>query len=84
MLKRLLAALALMLVALPAAAQTVTLDSPGRVLKVTMTLNGEGRMQYRIDRRGKPVVADSQLGFLFTDQPQMLRNFEVVRTRSGT
>ncbi|MEA1072896.1 glycoside hydrolase family 97 protein [Sphingomonas sp. LY160] len=80
MLKRLLAALALMLVALPAAAQTVTLDSPGRVLKVTMTLNGEGRMQYRIDRRGKPVVADSQLGFLFTDQPQMLRNFEVVRT----
>jgi len=82
MLKRLLAALALLFVAVPALAQDVTLDSPGNVLRVTLSLNGEGRAQYRVDRLGKPVIADSQLGFLFTDQPQMLRNFEITGQRA--
>jgi alpha-glucosidase len=83
MLTRLVAALALLFVSVPALAQTVTVDSPGNVLRVTLSLNGEGRAQYRVDRLGKPVIADSQLGFLFTDQPQMLRNFEVVGQHSS-
>jgi alpha-glucosidase len=78
MLTRLVAALALLFVSVPALAQTVVVNSPGNVLRVTLSLNGEGRTQYRVDRLGKPVIADSQLGFLFTDQPQMLRNFEIV------
>jgi alpha-glucosidase len=82
MLKRLLAVLALLFLAAPAIAQNVTLDSPGNVLRVTLSLNGEGRAQYRVDRLGKAVIADSQLGFLFTDQPQMLRNFEIVGRRT--
>jgi len=82
MLTRLLAALALLFLAAPAFAQNVTVDSPGNVLRITLSLNGEGRAQYRVDRLGKPVIADSQLGFLFTDQPQMLRNFEVVGQRT--
>ena len=82
MLKRLFAAFALIFITFPAAAQNVTVQSPGNVLAVTLSLNGEGRAQYRIDRLGKPVIADSQLGFLFTDQPQMLRNFEIVGQRS--
>ncbi len=82
MLTRLLAALALLFIAVPALAQTVAVDSPGNVLKVTLSLNGEGRAQYRVDRLGKPVAEDSQLGFLFTDQPQMLRNFEIVGQRT--
>ncbi len=81
MLTRLFAALALLFVAVPALAQTVTVESPGNVLKVTLSLNGEGRAQYRVDRLGKPVVEDSQLGFLFTNQQQMLRNFEIVGQR---
>ena len=82
MLTRLFAAFLLLFVTVPAVAQTVTVQSPGNVLAVTLSLNGEGRAQYRIDRSGKPVVADSQLGFLFTDQPQMLRNFEIVGQRT--
>jgi alpha-glucosidase len=82
MLKRLLAALAMLFFAVPALAQDVTVDSPDNVLRVTLSLNGEGRAQYRVDRLGKPVIADSQLGFLFTDQPQLLRNFEVVGQRT--
>ena len=80
MLTRLFAAIAL-LIAVPASAQTVSVSSPGNVIAVTLTLNGEGRMQYRVDRLANPVIADSQLGFLFTDQPQMLRNFEIVAQR---
>src|SRR5213075_1867559 len=82
MLKRLLAALAILLFAMPALAQNLRVDYPGNVLRVTLSLNGEGRAQYRVDRLGKPVIADSQLGFLFTDKPQMLRNFEVVGQRT--
>ena len=49
-----------------------------------MTLNGEGRVGYIVTRQGKPVIAESRLGFLFTDAPQLLRNFVVARqsTRS--
>jgi alpha-glucosidase len=83
MLKRLFTALFLLIVAVPAVAQTVTVQSPGNVLSVTLSLNGEGRAQYRVDRMGKPVIADSQLGFLFTDQPQMLRNFDIVGQRTS-
>ena len=82
MLKQLFAALCLLVCSVPAVAQTVAVQSPGNVLTVTISLNGEGRAQYRVDRQGKPVIADSQLGFLFTDQPQMLRNFEIVGQRT--
>ena len=75
MLTRLLALLAL-LIAAPAVAD-VSVSSPGGVLKVTIAAGGEGRVQYRVDRLGKPVIADSQLGFLFTDQPQFLRNWSI-------
>ena len=80
MLARLCLLLALLFAA-PAAAADVVMASPGKVLAVTLSLNGEGRANYRVDRLGKPVVTDSQLGFLFTDQPQMLRNFEIIAER---
>ena len=82
MLIRFFAALTLLLATVAAQAQDVSIASPGNVLAVTFSLNGEGRMQYRVDRLGKPVIADSQLGFLLTDQPQMLRNFAIVGQRT--
>jgi alpha-glucosidase len=82
MLKRLIAAVALLLAAAPALTQTANVQSPGNVLAVTLSLNGEGRTLYRVDRQGKPVIADSELGFLFTDQPQLLRNFEISGQRT--
>ena len=82
MLIRWLAA-ALLVLAAPAVAQEqYAVSSPNKVLTATLSLNGEGRVQYRVDRNGKPVIGESQLGFLFTDQPQMLRNFAVVGQRT--
>ncbi len=77
MMNRLCLLLVVLLYASPALAN-VTVRSPNKALAVTVTTNGEGRVQYRIERNGRPVVAESQLGFLFTDQPQMLRNFEIA------
>ncbi len=77
-------ALLLLIVARPVLAQQdIRVTSPNNVLAATISLNGEGRVQYRVDRNGQPVIGESQLGFLFTDQPQMLRNFAVVAQRTA-
>jgi alpha-glucosidase len=86
---RLIAALVLALVAFPAAAQTVAQAapaanvvanavSPSGTLKVDVTLSPDGRVGYQVSRLGAPVIADSRLGFLFTDAPEMLRNFQLA------
>ena len=83
------AAFVLCLFAFPAAAQGVDqpvqksdavahASSPAGTLTVEVTLNPEGRVGYRVSREGKPVIADSHLGFLFTDAPEMLRNFQLA------
>jgi alpha-glucosidase len=59
-----------------ARADTVaSVSSPGGTLTVNVTLNGEGRPGYTIDRNGKPVILESRLGFLLTDAPKLERNF---------
>jgi alpha-glucosidase len=84
---RVLAAFVLCLIAVPAAAQGVaqaprtsqtvaSASSPSGTVKVEVTLNPEGRVGYIVTRLGTPVINESRLGFLFTDQPQMLRNFQ--------
>ena len=69
--------------ALPASAQSVTVasaSSPSGTLSLTVTTNGEGRVGYAVTRGTQPVIAESHLGFLFTDSRQMLRNMELVGT----
>ena len=88
---RLFLALVAAILAVPATAQTVvtatapptgqtvaTASSPGGTLQVALSLNGEGRIHYSVSRGGRPVLAESQLGFLFTDAPQLLRDFQFV------
>ena len=86
---RMLAVLVLVLISVPAAAQEVaqapsgsqivaSAVSPSGTLKVDVTLTAEGRAGYMVWRLGKPVIGESRLGFLFTDAPQMLRNFAVA------
>ncbi|MEA3066742.1 MAG: alpha-glucosidase, partial [Sphingomonadales bacterium] len=86
---RVLASFVLLFIAVPAAAQSVaqaapsapavaSASSPSGILKVEVTLNPEGRVGYRVSRLGTPVIADSRLGFLFTDAPEMLRNFQLA------
>jgi alpha-glucosidase len=81
-----LAALVLCFIAVPAAAQDVaqaaagvqvvaSANSPSGTLHVDVTLSPDGRVGYMVSRLGNPVIADSRLGFLFTDAPEMLRNF---------
>ena len=80
---RLIAAVILGLSAVEAFAQpapqiVASADSPSHVIHVDVTLNAEGRVGYSVSRLGKPVIADSRLGFLFTDAYEMLRNFVVA------
>jgi len=84
MLSRLIAFLAVLLAAAPVLAQDriAHIASPTGTLTVGLSLNGEGRISYRVDRLGKPVIDNSQLGFLFTDQPSMLRNFALIGQRT--
>ncbi len=77
---RLLALLLALVTALPAVAAPVvaaTVTSPGNVLSVSVGIGGEGRVSYAVTRKGAAVIDPSQLGFLFTDAPQMLRNFAI-------
>jgi len=86
---RLVAAFVLYFLAIPATAQTVaqappsaavvaSASSPSGTIKVQVTLNPEGRVGYQVSRLGQPVIAESRLGFLFTDAPEMLRNFQLA------
>jgi alpha-glucosidase len=83
---RVLVAFVLCCVAVPALAQGVAQappdyqvvasgTSPHGTIHVDVTLNPEGRVGYVVTRLGKPVINESRLGFLFTDAPEMLRNF---------
>lgn len=66
------------------ATDVASVDSPGKVLRVTVSINGEGRVGYRVDRHGKPVVAESRLGFIFADAPKFERNFSMVDSATRT
>ncbi len=50
-------------------------DSPGKVLQVTLSSDNDGRLSYTVGRNGKPVIATSGLGFVLANAPQLLRNF---------
>ncbi|WP_114522455.1 glycoside hydrolase family 97 protein [Altererythrobacter sp. ZODW24] len=70
----LVTAMAAMLSA-PALAGTVS--SPDGRIVVTLDVTGEGVPYYSVERDGKPVITDSNLGFNFTDDDPMRRNFTV-------
>ncbi len=64
------------------AATVATTSSPDGRLKVELDLNGEGRLAYRIARKGQPLVSDSRLGFIFADDRQLLRNLKLYAQAS--
>jgi alpha-glucosidase len=77
--------LLLAFVASVAGAETIaTVTSPGNVLSASVTIDEEGKPGYTISRNGRPIVAESRLGFLLTDAPKLERNFtgDGVETRS--
>ena len=73
-----IAMLAAALLAPLAHAETVaSVASPDGALKVELDLNGEGRLAYRVLREGRPLVADSRLGFLLRNDRQFLRGLKL-------
>lgn len=73
-----LLALLALAAALPAHARTLArLQSPGQVLSVTLEAQHEDRLAYRVEHRGKPVIAPSRLGFVLGDG-RLERNLELL------
>jgi alpha-glucosidase len=84
---RFLLGLLALLLAAPALAQTrtvATAASPSGTLRLTVTVNGEGRVGYAVARGDTPVIGESHLGFLFADSRQMLRNMELKAQTSAS
>lgn len=59
-----------------AAPQVVSVESPGKVLRASLVLDG-GTARYRVERFGKTVVEDSKLGFALRDG-RLDRDFAVI------
>lgn len=82
--RRLFATLALALCTAAQADETLaTVTSPNRQLAVTLQLTGEGRLAYRVDRAGKPVVNPSRLGLLLTNAHQLDGGFKLVAQKTS-
>lgn len=80
----LIAGLVALGIAQPASAAPETLTSPDGRLAFAVALNGEGRADWSLTRDGKPVIANSRLGFILADAPKLERNFEIVAVTRGT
>jgi alpha-glucosidase len=52
-----------------------TVTSPDRAISVEVQLGAGGKLAYAIQRRGKPLIAPSRLGFLLANAPQMDNGF---------
>ena len=55
------------------AATVAEVASPDGALKVELDLSGEGRLAYRVARKGEPLIGDSRLGFILRNGRQFLR-----------
>ncbi|MGB7655797.1 MAG: glycoside hydrolase family 97 protein [Novosphingobium sp.] len=79
LLGRIIACLAALLIAMPAAAQApVRASSPDGGVEISLTIDGDGRAAYAVSRRGKPILGHSRLGFLFTDAPKIDRSLTIT------
>ncbi len=52
-------------------------SSPNGEIAVAVTIDGDGRAAYAVTRKGKPILASSKLGFLFTDVRKLDRGLTV-------
>lgn len=87
MLQRLVVLLALCTAPVALMAQDAAVaraTSPDGRISVEVTTDHDGRARYTVARDGEPVIASSQLGFLFTDATKLDRNLRLAEqsTRS--
>lgn len=55
-----------------------TASSPDGSITVAVAPDGDGRLQYWVNRNDKPIIAPSKLGFLFTDVVKLDRRIAVT------
>lgn len=68
----------------PALAEVVAkAESPDRTIAVAVSIDGDGRATYAVTRKGRPVIADSALGFLFTDAAKFDRGLALVDAKTA-
>jgi len=57
-------------------APLATGSSPDGSITVSVEVDGDGRANYSISRKGKLLLAPSKLGFILTDSYDMVRGFK--------
>lgn len=83
MMTRMFASLLALVAAHPALAEVVAkAESPDKSITVAVSIDNDGRATYAVTRKGKPIIADSALGFLFTDAPKLDRYFRLVDAKT--
>lgn len=81
---RLPVSLLLACMAWPLHAETVaSVSSPDDVLTVELDVT-DGRLAYRVERFGEPVIADSRLGFRLRGTGTLERNLQLASQATGT
>ncbi len=74
-----LIALGVLLAPVTARAEPVaSATSPDGSVQVEVSIDGDGRAAYAVNRNGKPVLAPSKLGFLFTDTTKIDRRLALT------
>ena len=58
--------------------------SPDKTIALAISIDNDGRASYSIARRGKPILGESRLGFLFTDAPKMDRGMKLLGTTTDS
>ncbi|WP_128893269.1 glycoside hydrolase family 97 protein [Erythrobacter sp. HKB08] len=83
-LSRLLLALLVIVGLVPVAWAEEVVTSPDGRITVTVDTNGEGRPFYRVDLDGEPVLGESRLGFLLTDQDKLERRLAIISAEAAS
>jgi alpha-glucosidase len=60
-----------------------TVSSPDGRLNVTVQADAEGRLAYRVDRNGKPLINASRLGFVLANAHQLDGGFKKLASRTA-
>ena len=71
------ALVAAMMLARPAWAEDAEARSPNGEMQVQLRVDGDGRPEYGIWRKGKPLIGWSRLGFILANAPKLERNFKI-------
>ena len=69
--------------AMPVSAEE-RVTSPDGLISVTIDVDGEGKPFYRVEKDGVPVLADSRLGFLLTDQDKLERRLRIIGSETSS